>query len=154
MAAPAGAASSRAASIVLLLASVLGGGPAFAQTGTAGGACGAELAGAQRAESARHVVFWRADPQKIPVGRHFAVDIVVCPRSGAPAAPAISGIAIDARMPAHGHGMNYKPSVKATADNRYRAEGLLFHMGGQWEMVFELRTADKPERATQAVTVR
>ena len=124
-------------------------GPAAAK-GSAG--CGADLAGAQRVETARHVIAWRADPQKIPVGRHFAIDIVACAKPGAPPA---SGIAVDARMPSHGHGMNYKAGIKAIGENRYRAEGLLFHMPGSWELVFDVRSnGDKPERATQAVTVR
>jgi len=122
--------------------------PAFAQTAPP---CGADLPGAQRVESARYVIAWRADPQKIPLGRHFAIDMVACARPGAAAA---TGITVDATMPAHGHGMNYKPSIKATGDNRWRAEGLMFHMPGQWELAFDVRGADKPERAKQAVTVR
>ncbi|MCE2950043.1 MAG: hypothetical protein ACK515_13180 [bacterium] len=123
---------------------------AAAASGSA--ACGADLAGARRTETARHVIAWRADPQKILVGRHFAIDIVACAKPGAPAA---SGIAVDARMPSHGHGMNYKAGIKPVGENRYRAEGLLFHMPGSWELVFDVRSGgDKPERATQAVMVR
>ena len=113
--------------------------------------CGAELEGAQRIESAHYVIAWRADPQKIPVGKHFAVDLIACPKAGAPAA---SSVGVDASMPAHGHGMNYKPSIKAASAERWRADGLMFHMPGQWEMVFDVRGGDLSERAKQAVSVR
>lgn len=123
---------------------------AAAANGSAG--CGADLAGARRVETARHVIAWRADPQKISVGRHFAIDIVACAKTGAPAA---SGIAVDARMPSHGHGMNYKAGIKAIGEGRYRAEGLLFHMPGNWELTFDVRSdGERAERATQAVMVR
>ncbi len=124
--------------------------PPGAASGSAG--CGADLAGARRVETARHVIAWRADPQKIPVGRHFAIDIVACAKTGAPAA---SGISVDARMPSHGHGMNYKAGIKAIGEGHYRAEGLLFHMPGNWELMFDVRSdGDRAERATQAVMVR
>jgi hypothetical protein len=44
-----------------------------------------------------------------PVGRHFGLDIVVCARAGARAA---GGLRVDADMPAHRHGMNYRPTVR------------------------------------------
>ena len=46
----------------------------------------------------------------IVVSRHFALDVVVCPKPGA-AAP--RSLAVDATMPAHRHGMNYRPTITA-----------------------------------------
>ena len=42
--------------------------------------------------------------------------------------------------------MNYAPAVKPPAPGRWRAEGLMFHMPGKWEFVFELRAGgqDRP----------
>ena len=34
--------------------------------------------------------------------------------------------------------MNYRPSVVAAGGERYRAQGLMFHMPGRWVMTFEL----------------
>jgi hypothetical protein len=151
---PAVAAAALIASMLALDAPAqsTGAAPATAATATnAAGDCDTGLPGGSRATSAGQIVAWRADPPKIPVGRHFAVDLLVCARPGFPVA---SVIAIDARMPSHGHGMNYKPTLTPLGGNRYRAEGLLFHMPGQWELVFDLRGGDKAERATQVVTVR
>lgn len=133
------------------LASAAAAQPAAAPAAKAAGDCGTGLPGGSRATSANYTIAWRADPQKIPVGRHFAVDLLVCPKTGSAVATAV---AIDARMPSHGHGMNYKPTLKPVGENRYRAEGLMFHMPGQWEMVFDLRAGDTVERATQVMMVR
>ena len=107
--------------------------------------CAAALpAPALTASSPRYDVAFRPDPAPA-VSRHFALDIVVCPKAGA-ALPAT--LAVDAHMPAHRHGMNYRPSVTPAGAGRWRAEGLLFHMPGEWEFRFDLGTADGLERAT------
>ena len=82
-----------------------------------------------RVESAKYVLAYRAAPE---VGKFFVVDVAACARSGPPP----QRLQVDAQMPAHRHGMNYRPTVKALGPGRWRAEGLLFHMAGQWEFVF------------------
>jgi len=110
-------------------------------------ACTAAFTGAAVIESPGYVLAWRTQPAPIVVGKHFAVDIVVCPRAGT-AAGTKAGMAlpqslrVDAQMPDHRHGMNYKASVSVVngeGAGRYRAEGLMFHMPGRWELLFELR---------------
>ncbi|HEV8109104.1 MAG TPA: cytochrome-c peroxidase, partial [Burkholderiales bacterium] len=49
-------------------------------------------------------------------------------------------------MPEHRHGMNYAPTVKALAPGRWRAEGLMFHMPGRWELVFEVTANGATDR--------
>jgi hypothetical protein len=107
-------------------------------------ACGEALGkGVSRAESRSYVVAWRADPAPIAVSRHFGLDIVVCPKPGAPPPKALR---VDATMPAHRHGMNYKATVAAAGEGRYRAEGLMFHMPGAWEFAFDITGNDGTER--------
>ena len=104
-------------------------------------ACMPAFKGAPLLESAGYALAWRTQPAPIVVGRHFAVDVVVCPKAGS--APPQS-LRVDAQMPEHRHGMNYKPSVSVVngeGAGRYRAEGLMFHMPGRWELLFELRGA-------------
>jgi hypothetical protein len=60
-------------------------------------------------------------------------------------------VRVDARMPEHRHGMNYRPTITATGEGRYRAEGLMLHMAGKWELVFELRDKDSVQRVTQTL---
>jgi hypothetical protein len=141
-------ASTRVAFAPALAAALLA---VFAPAGVDAAACGDALGtGVARADGERWTVAWRADPSPIPVGRHFALDIEVCPRAGT-AMPA--KLDVDATMPAHRHGMNYAPTVKATAPGRWRAEGLLFHMPGRWEIVFALGTA-RSDRVAAEVDVR
>lgn len=118
--------------------------PAHAQTGD----CVARAGGMVRAESKQYVVFYRTQPQKLAVSTHFALDIVVCEKAGA---PGVEGVSVDALMPAHGHGMNYKASIRPLGAGRYRAEGLMFHMPGQWQFVFDLRTASTTERVAHDI---
>ncbi len=51
--------------------------------------------------------------------------------------------------------MNYRPSVKPQGAGLYRAEGLMFHMPGRWELVFEWRdAAGATRRLAQPLTVQ
>jgi hypothetical protein len=55
-----------------------------------------------------------------------------------PAQPLPVALRVDADMPAHRHGMNYRTTVTALGDGRFRAEGLMFHMAGRWRLLFDL----------------
>jgi len=130
-----------------LLAAALAGGAASAW------ACGESLgAGRQTLAADGWQVAWRAAPSPVPVGKHFALDIALC----APAGQALPAtLRVDATMPEHKHGMNYRPSVQARGAGLFRAEGLMFHMPGRWELVFEWRdAAGTPRRQSQALTVQ
>ncbi|MFC3227549.1 hypothetical protein ACFOGJ_09925 [Marinibaculum pumilum] len=73
---------------------------------------------------------FRFDPPRLGVGQRFSVDVKGC---GA-AAATLAGV--DARMPAHRHGMNYRPRLQAVSATAWRAEGLLLHMPGSWRFLF------------------
>lgn len=109
----------------------------------------AALAGAARIESRDTVVVYRTMPARIEVGQRFAVEAAVC----AKAAPDPSGIRVDAQMPAHRHGMNYRARVSPRGEGRYLAEGLLFHMPGRWQLVFDVERPARVERLTHEVDV-
>jgi len=49
-------------------------------------------------------------------------------------------------MPEHRHGMNYRPTVATSGEGRYRAEGLLFHMPGRWQLLFDVERGGRTER--------
>ena len=79
-------------------------------------------------------MLFRGVPSPLPLNATFALEIAVCARNGAAVAPP----GVDARMPAHRHGMNYRPSLVEKAAGLFRADGLLFHMPGRWEFVLEV----------------
>ena len=98
-----------------------------------------------RAVCATQTVVFRAVPAPIAVGRHFALDAIACPRRDD---RVVTSLRVDAVMPEHRHGMNYRASVSPRGDGRFFAEGLLFHMPGRWQLVFDVETSAGTERLT------
>jgi hypothetical protein len=88
---------------------------------------------------------WQVDGAPIAVGRHFAIVVQVCPADAMLAR-------VDASMPEHSHGMNYRPSVKRLPDGRWRAEGLMFHMPGRWDLLLEVRAGGRTEKLVDTIT--
>jgi len=124
-----------------LLAACLFAGSAGAQT------CEQPPLGAARAESPRFVLHYKPEPA-IVLNKHFGLRVLVCPK--APVAGPLQ-LRVDARMPAHQHGMNYKPTIAATAPGQYKADGLLFHMPGRWELMFEVEAAGRSDKLAARV---
>lgn len=110
----------------------------------------ADLAGAMKVESDRYLLVYRTNPGKLPVGQHFTMDLAVCAKGGQPAPELVR---VDAHMPEHRHGMNYRTTVKPGEGGRYLAEGFMFHMPGRWEFIFEVRGGGKTDRVTRSVTL-
>ena len=90
---------------------------------------------------------YRTQPRRIEVGQHFTVELAVCPRGETPPPESVR---VDAYMPEHRHGMNYRAAVVEEGAGRYRADGLLFHMPGRWEFIFEVRAAGRTDRLTRS----
>ncbi len=109
------------------------------------------LDGARKVESDRYVLAYRTKPEKIAVSQHFTVEIAVCPKGGQPAP---EGVRVDGFMPEHNHGMNYKAVVKPAGSGRYEVSGLMFHMPGKWDFIFEVRGGGKTDRLTHSVNLQ
>ena len=86
----------------------------------------------------------------LAVGKLFAFEFAVCPKSGEQLPESVR---VDAGMPEHRHGMNYRPTLTALGAGRYRAEGMMFHMPGRWELVFELRAAGRTDRLAKSIVL-
>lgn len=89
---------------------------------------------------------WRADPAPA-VGRGFVLHLLVCPAQA-------RLLRVDATMPEHRHGMNYRPSLHALGDGRWRADGLLWHMPGRWELRFDVEAGGTRHTLRQDVALR
>jgi len=111
----------------------------------------ARAPGATRLEAQQVVLIYRTQPQPIRVGERFSVQAALCPRAGA---AAVEGLAIDATMPEHRHGMNYVPVLRADGVDAWIADGLLFHMPGRWRLSFDVRMAGRSERLAAELDVR
>lgn len=85
-------------------------------------------------------------PDGIRVGEQFSIELAAC-----------AGIenlrSINARMPAHGHGMNYQPTLTRTQDGNFQAEGFLFHMPGIWELMIEAEKDGKRIKLRKEISV-
>lgn len=90
---------------------------------------------------------WRADPAELAVSRPFALLVTLCPADA-------KLLRVDATMPEHRHGMNYRPSVQPLGDGRWRAEGLLWHMGGRWELRLDVDSGGATHSLRQSVALR
>lgn len=97
------------------------------------------------------VIFYRTRPEWIEVGQPYALDVIVCAKDSALRA---RGLRIDAVMPNHRHGMNYRPEVTALGGDRYVVEGMLFHMPGRWRYFFDVELPDRTERLWQDIEVQ
>jgi hypothetical protein len=115
------------------------------------GACGDELGDrTRRIENAHYAVVFKTMPDPIAVGSHFSVDFAVCPQGDAEKP---RNVRVDAQMPEHRHGMNYRPVVVASGPGAYRADGLMFHMPGRWELLFDVVTSAGSERLTVPISI-
>ena len=100
--------------------------------------------------SDHYMIAFRPDPLRIEVGAPFSLILNICTKSNQPA----ELVELEATMPEHKHGMNYKPTIVAGKDGRYRADGLLFHMPGRWELNFDVRSGEEIERLSHDIVLQ
>src|SRR5918995_1721749 len=94
--------------------------------------------------SSHYMVAFRPEPMRIEVGQPFSLLFNVCTKSNSPA----ELLAVDAVMPEHKHAMNYRTTIVAGRDGRYRVDGLVFHMPGRWGLSIHVRAGEESERLT------
>ena len=98
-------------------------------------------------------VVYKVDDPGIRRGEPFDLDAWVFVADDASKPRADVSLAVDAAMPQHGHGMNRVPKIEKLPDGGFRAEGLLFHMPGKWELYFDVARGPLVERAQVDVEV-
>ncbi|MEM9355798.1 MAG: hypothetical protein AAGB04_06275 [Pseudomonadota bacterium] len=89
-------------------------------------------------------------PETVPVGSPFSATVVICGAKGDP----VERFTIDATMPRHRHGMNYKPKIVSGGDAAYKATGLFFHMPGLWRFEVIVQAPKKRQRFTYDVNAK
>ena len=96
-------------------------------------------------------IAYRWEPGVLKVGQFFAAEVVAC---RAPGPGPVREMLLDAQMPAHGHGMNYRPTVTLTGPGRFRFTGLMLHMAGRWRLTFDLVQGDRRTRLSRDVDLK
>src|SRR5262245_20132522 len=96
-------------------------------------------------------IAYRWEPATLKVSQFFAVDVFAC---RFPGPDAIREIILDAKMPAHGHGMNYRPAAARVSGQHFRFTGLMLHMPGTWQLIFDLVQGERRTRLSQEITLK
>jgi hypothetical protein len=104
--------------------------------------------GFMRLASSEAEVAYRWVPEPLKVGQFFQMEVIAC---RAPGPGAVREVVLDWQMPAHGHGMNYRPTVAETGPGHFRISGLMLHMPGRWRLTFDLMQGDRRTRLTRDV---
>ncbi len=97
-----------------------------------------------RSNGGNYTVVFTPSPDPIPMNQLFDLMITIVSKSGAVPTAKVD---VDARMPAHGHGMNRVPKVTRLTEGTVKAEGMLFHMPGHWELYVDISHGGVTERA-------
>jgi hypothetical protein len=126
---------------------------AFALTSSTQAAanCHSASEGYTRLATPEAEIAYRWEPDEIKVGRFFEAEVVAC---RTPGEGAVSRIVVDARMPAHGHGMNYRPKATRTGPDRFRFTGLMLHMAGTWQLTFDVFQGEKRTRLSRELDLK
>jgi hypothetical protein len=82
----------------------------------------------------------------IPMNEHFSVELALfAPDGVTPFAP--EEVTLDGRMEAHEHGMLVDVGLVPVRPGVWRADGVLFHMFGDWQFQVDVRQGARVERA-------
>jgi hypothetical protein len=128
--------------VVLALAAVLLAPlPSFA-------ACPEAAQGFARLSTSEAEIAYRWQPDALKVGQFFTMDVIACRMPGR---GAVQTVVVDAQMPAHGHGMNYRPTAIESGPSQFRMSGLMLHMPGRWRLTVDLVQADRRTRLTHDI---
>ena len=108
----------------------------------------------------KNVVVFKGDQFKvlvepldtIEVSKPLSLQVTVCGETSDNTA-----LEFDADMPAHGHGMNYEPTVSqldGDDDLSFRVDGVVLHMPGTWRWTINVEGDKQKEKISQKVDVR
>ena len=94
-----------------------------------------------------YVVAWKPIGGPVPKNQHFELEVHVYKNNGTAKEPlAGTQLAFSGWMPAHGHGMIVRPQAIEQGAGKYRARGMLFHMGGHWQFFIDVIDNGHSER--------
>ncbi|MDO9093077.1 MAG: hypothetical protein Q7U99_10675 [Rubrivivax sp.] len=110
------------------------------------GACPPAAPGAQLISGEAVQAAWLPEPAPMKVGQPFALLVQLCPADA-------ELLRVDATMPEHRHGMNYRPSLQSLGPGRWRVEGLMWHMSGRWELRLDVKAQGQDHRLLQSVVL-
>ena len=90
-----------------------------------------------------HQVRLISEPSPIPLNEPFELVVELLDSRGQPAEEV--GLEVTGWMPGHGHGMLRTTEVVPIGGGIHRVRGMLFHMGGKWEIRVALSWEEQSE---------
>ena len=81
-----------------------------------------------------YYVVVETNPSPIPFNEEFSMAVSVYPNEKKEEAMSDIAVDVDSSMPVHGHGMNQSPTMSGPTNGVFVADGLLWHMEGEWEL--------------------
>ena len=90
---------------------------------------------------------------EVPLNEEFEFELRVLDGATRTSPIEDAELEVDARMPAHAHGLRQAPRLEALGPGRWRVDGLLLHMVGHWELHVDLRRGALTERAQLDLTL-
>ncbi len=90
---------------------------------------------------------WRSEPGTIANGQPFVLRVALCPQTA-------KLLRVDATMPEHRHGMNYRPTLKPLGPGLWQVNGMLWHMAGRWELRWDVQDEGRAEVLRASVMLR
>ncbi len=102
-------------------------------------------------EKGPYRLVYRTDPETLTVGKFFGLTIGICTTDGSPLPDSLK---VDATMPMHSHGMNYRSTVQNIAPGQFTAKGLMMHMAGSWMLQFDVRQGSTSTRIATKLTLK
>lgn len=97
-----------------------------------------------------HVVY-QVEPDPVPLNELFSIHVDIYADGACTIRATDVGLAVDARMPHHRHGMNRRPLLSPEDDGGTLVKGMLFHMPGRWELYFDLTVDGVTQRAQDVI---
>lgn len=111
-------------------------------------ACALQPADGTTVAGAHASVAWRtANGAALATARPLELLVTVCPAG-------TRLVRVDATMPEHRHGMNYRPTLTEAGEGRWRVQGMLLHMAGRWELRFDTESPAGRDSLRSSVTLR
>lgn len=96
-----------------------------------------------------YMLAFRPDPPRIEAGDSFALIMNVCTRKG----DAAELVAVEATTPQRAAAVR-PTSIVSAGQGRFRVEGLLLPVKGNWEVAFDVRSGGEIERLTHDIVLK
>ena len=103
-------------------------------------------------DGSSYLVLLKPSAGAIPVNNYFDLEAQVLGKNGQPLGFVVD-FALDAGMPHHNHGMNVVPKISSMGAGKFKIEGMMFHMSGQWTINLGILRGVMRERASLVVDV-